>query len=257
MTLQYFTNLIESYHLGFGNFFLAFLAAFLLGMGKAGFKGLGVLIVLLMALVFGGKTSTGVLIPLMILADVFAVIHYNRHTQWVYLKKLLPTMGVGVLIGVWIGNDISELLFKQIMAVFILVTVAIMIFMEKKKANDIPSHWAFSSGTGLLAGITSMIGNLAGSFADIYFLAMRLPKNEFIGTAAWLFFIINVFKLPFHIFVWKTVTVESLSLNLLFIPAIVLGFYVGVFIVNKINNAAYRKFIFAATAIGALLILLK
>ena len=66
---------------------------------------------------------------------------------------------------------------------------------------------------GLLSGFTSMIGNLAGSFADIYFLAMRLPKNEFIGTAAWLFFIINVFKLPFHIFIWKIVTFETLCLN--------------------------------------------
>ena len=81
------------------------------------------------------------------------------------------------------------------MAIFILVTASIMIWTENKKQKDIPNHWAFSSGMGLLSGITSMIGNLAGSFADIYFLAMRLPKNEFIGTAAWLFFIINVFKL--------------------------------------------------------------
>lgn len=255
--MDYILGLMDAYNLGVGNFILAFLAAVLLGMGKAGFKGLGVLIVLLMALVFGGKTSTGILITMMVLADIFAVIHYNRHTQWIYLKKLLPTMFLGVIIGVWIGKDISEIMFKQIMAVFILITVAIMIYMEKKKSDDIPSHWAFASGTGLLAGITSMIGNLAGSFADIYFLAMRLPKNEFIGTAAWLFFIINVFKLPFHIFIWKTVTVETLSLNLIFIPGIVAGFYVGVFVVNKIKNAAYRKFIFVATIIGALLILMK
>ena len=255
--LDYFSSLMDSYNLGITHFLLAFLGALLLGMGKAGFKGLGVLIVLLMALVFGGKSSTGVLITMMVFADILAVIHNNRHTQWSYLKKLLPTMFLGVLIGVWIGKDISEVLFKQIMAAFILITVAIMVYMEKKKSEDIPTHWAFSSGTGLLAGITSMIGNLAGSFADIYFLAMRLPKNEFIGTAAWLFFIINVFKLPFHIFIWKTVTVETLSLNIIFVPGIVIGFYVGVFIVNKIKNAVYRKFIFAATIIGAILILIK
>ncbi len=236
---------------------MAFLAAILLGVGKAGVKGLGVLIVLLMAFVFGGKASTGVLIPLMVLADLFAVIYYHRDTQWHYLKKLLPTMFLGVLIGVWVGNDISEELFKQVMAVFILIAVAVMIYMEKKKANDIPSHWAFSSGTGLLSGISSMIGNLAGSFSDIYFLAMRLPKNEFIGTAAWLFFIINVFKLPFHIFVWKTVTWSTLSLNLLMIPGIVIGFYAGVSVLKRINNQLYRKLIFVATAVGALLILIN
>ena len=210
-----------------------------------------------MAFVFGGKPSTGVLIPLMVVADIFAVIYYHRHTQWHFLKKLLPTMFIGVLIGVWIGNDISEILFKQVMAIFILVTASIMIWTENKKQKDIPNHWAFSSGMGLLSGITSMIGNLAGSFADIYFLAMRLPKNEFIGTAAWLFFIINVFKLPFHIFIWKTLTFETLGLNLLMLPGIIVGFYVGVSVLKKINNQLYRKLIFVATAIGALLILLK
>lgn len=255
--MNYFLNLIEPYHLTLFSFAIAFLAAFLLGIGKAGVKGLGVLIVLLMAFVFGGKPSTGVLIPLMVVADIFAVIYYHRHTQWHFLKKLLPTMFIGVLIGVWIGNDISEVLFKQVMAIFILVTVSIMIWTENKKQKDIPNHWAFSSGMGLLSGITSMIGNLAGSFADIYFLAMRLPKNEFIGTAAWLFFIINVFKLPFHIFIWKTVTFETLGLNLLMLPGIIVGFYVGVSVLKKINNQLYRKLIFVATAIGALLILLK
>ncbi|SFS33924.1 sulfite exporter TauE/SafE family protein [Lutibacter maritimus] len=255
--MQYFTEILAPYHLSVLSFIVAFLAAILLGIGKAGVKGLGVLIVLLMAFVFGGKSSTGVLIPLMVIADIFAVIYYHRHTQWHYLKKLLPTMFLGVLIGVWVGNDISEVLFKQIMAVFILITVAIMIWMEKKKVTDIPKHWTFASGMGLLSGITSMIGNLAGSFADIYFLAMRLPKNEFIGTAAWLFFIINVFKLPFHIFVWKTLNLETFNLNLLMIPGIIAGFYIGVTVLKKINNQLYRKLIFIATVIGALLILIK
>lgn len=251
-------RLISSYELSNLDTFLAFLAAIILGLGKAGIKGLGVVIVTLMAIVFGGKASTGVLIPLMVVADIFAVIYYHQHTQWKYLGKLLPMMAVGVLLGVWGANDISEELFKQIMAVFILVTVVIMFWMDQRKAViGIPRHWAFSSGMGLLSGITSMIGNLAGSFANIYFLAMRLPKNEFIGTAAWLFFIINVFKLPFHIFVWKTVTKESLLLNLFLIPGIVIGFFIGIIIVKVINNELYRKFILIVTAIGALLILFR
>ena len=255
--MSYFLNLLEPYHLTLFSFLIAFLAALLLGMGKAGIKGLGVVIVLIMAIVFGGKPSTGVLIPLMIIADVFAVFYYHRHTQWQYLIKLLPTMFLGVLIGVWIGNDISEVLFKQIMAVLILITLAVMVIMEKKKSNDIPSHWTFSSGMGLLSGITSMIGNLAGSFADIYFLAMRLPKNEFIGTAAWLFFIINVFKLPFHIFIWKTVTTETLVLNSVLIPAVIIGFFLGAYIVKLISNVNYRRFILIVTAIGGVIMLIK
>lgn len=236
---------------------LSLLATFLLGMGKSGLKGLGAVIVTLMAIVFGGKASTGVLIPMMILADVFAVIYYHRHTQWFFLKKLLPMMIVGVLVGVWLGNFISEVLFKRIMAVFILLSVLVMIWMDRTKTFKVPKHWAFSSFMGLLSGVTSMIGNLAGAFTSVYLLAIRLPKNEFIGTAAWLFFIINVFKLPFHIFSWETVTASTLQTNLLLSPAIALGFVTGVKVVKRINNYWYRKFILIVTGGGALFILLN
>ena len=251
------TELFNFFELSTYDLILAFIAIFLLGVGKSGIKGLGVVIVTLMALVFGGKASTGILMPMMITADIFAVIYYHRHTQWYFLKKLLPMMVVGVLIGVWLGNDISEVVFKQVMAVFILITVLMMIWMDRTKTFDIPKHWAFASSMGLLSGITSMIGNLAGSFASIYFLAMRLPKNEFIGTAAWLFFIINVFKLPFHLFVWKTINKDTLQLNLILFPAIILGFFIGIKLVKTINNDLYRKLVLIVTAVGAIIILFK
>lgn len=250
-------TILENFNISSLDLGLALTATLLLGMGKSGIKGLGVIIVTLMALVFGSKASTGILMPMMITADIFAVIYYHRHTQWYFLKKLLPMMAVGVLLGVWWGNDISEEIFKQVMAVFILLTVVIMIWMDRTKTFGIPKHWAFASSMGLLSGITSMIGNLAGSFASIYFLAMRLPKNEFIGTAAWLFFIINVFKLPFHILVWKTVNTETLTLNLILSPALLIGFFLGIRLVKLINNDLYRKLVLIVTAAGALIILLK
>jgi hypothetical protein len=115
----------------------------------------------------------------------------------------------------------------------------------------------FSNSAGFLAGFSTMIGNLAGPISNIYFLAMRLPKNEFIGTAAWLFFIINVFKLPFHFFVWKTVTKESLALNLILVPAVVIGFFLGARLVKLISNVNYRRFIIIVTALGGIIMLLR
>ena len=236
---------------------LALLGTFLLGMGKSGLKGLGAVIVTLMAIVFGGKESTGILIPMMIAADVFAVIYYHRHTQWYFLKKLLPMMILGVLIGVWWGGSISEILFKRIMAIIILLSVLAMIWMDRTRNIKVPRNIWFSSSMGLLSGITSMVGNLAGAFTSVYLLAMRLAKNEFIGTAAWLFFIINVFKLPFHVFSWETVTLSTLKINLLLSPAIALGFFSGVRVVKWINNDLYRKFILVVTGLGALFILVN
>jgi hypothetical protein len=86
---------------------------------------------------------------------------------------------------------------------------------------------------------------------------MRFPKNEFIGTAAWLFFIINLFKLPFHILVWNTVTLESLVLNSVLVPVVVLGFFVGVSIVKLISNVNYRRFILLVTAIGGIILFFR
>jgi uncharacterized membrane protein YfcA len=86
---------------------------------------------------------------------------------------------------------------------------------------------------------------------------MRLPKDQFIGTAAWLFFIINLFKIPFHVFVWETITIETLYFNLQLMPAIILGFLIGVKLVSYFEDQQYRKFILLMTAVGALLIFFR
>lgn len=254
--MNYF-EILESFHLSIWQWVAIGLAVFLLGMAKSGIKGIGIIIVVILAFVFGEKASTGVLLPMLICADIFAVIYYNRHAQWKYIKILLPWMIIGVLVGVWIGNDISETLFKRLMAIIIIISVLIMFYTENRKSNKLPTHVLFSSGTGFLAGFTTMIGNLAGPISNIYFLAMRFPKNEFIGTAAWLFFIINVFKLPFHILVWKTVTVESLVLNSVLIPAVIIGFFLGAYLVKFISNVNYRRFILIVTALGGVVMLFR
>ena len=235
---------------------LASCAAFVIGMSKAGIKGIAVINVTFMALAFGAKESTGMVVPLLILADIFAVIYYNRHTQWKYVFKVLPWMVFGVLVGVLIGKDLPERLFRIGMAIIIIITVFMMYWWDRKKEKTVPTHWTFSSSIGTLAGITTMVGNLAGAFSNIYFLAMRLPKNHFIGTAAWLFLIVNVFKLPFHIFVWHTISAETLFLNLKLLPGIFLGFFVGVRIIKLINEVFFRKMILVLTALGAILIMI-
>lgn len=236
---------------------LASAAAFVIGMSKAGIKGIAVINVTFMALAFGAKESTGLVVPLLVLADIFAVIYYNRHTQWNYVFKVLPWMVLGVLVGVYVGKDLPESLFKTGMVTIILITVFMMYWWDRKKIKTVPKHWAFSSSIGLIAGITTMVGNLAGAFSNIYFLAMRLPKNHFIGTAAWLFLIVNIIKLPFHFFVWETISKESLVLNLKLLPGILIGFVVGINVIKLIKEAFFRKMILVLTALGAILIMFQ
>ena len=233
---------------------IAFSAALLLGIAKSGIKGLAILIVTGLALVYGAKESTGILMPLLICGDILAVIYYKRHVKWVYLIKLLPWMVAGVLIGVVFGKDLPEDLFKSGMAVIILISVAMMYYWERKKDRKVPNHLSFAALMGMMAGFTTMVGNLAGAFSNIYFLAIKLPKNEFIGSAAWLFFIINLFKVPFHIWSWGTINLASFQISLSLIPAVILGFVFGVSIVKKIKNDRYRQLILLLTGLGGLTI---
>ena len=210
-----------------------------------------------MALAFGAKESTGLVVPLLIAADIFAVIYYNRHARWYYIIRFLPWILAGIIIGVLIGNDLDESTFKIGMAIIIVVSVLMMYWWDRRKSKSVPTHWAFAGTVGIIAGITTMIGNLAGAFSNIYFLAMRVPKNEFIGTAAWLFLIINVFKLPFHVWVWKTITPETLLIDLKLLPGILIGVFLGVRLVKIIKEDFYRKMILVLTAVGAVLILFR
>ena len=85
----------------------------------------------------------------------------------------------------------------------------------------------------------------------VYLLSMRLPKNEFIGTAAWFFLVINLFKVPFHVFVWETISWQSVKLNLIALPVIIAGVYLGIWLVKRINEKYYRWLVIGMTLLAA------
>lgn len=236
---------------------LIFLAAFIIGLAKAGLKGIDMMNVTLMAIVFGGKASTGFVLLLLCTADILAVAWYNRHAQWKHFWKLIPWMILGILVGVLAGKDLNESLFRKIMAIIILLTILILLAMELRKNLIVPHSPLFVAGTGLAAGFATMMGNLAGAFANLYFLAMRMPKNDFIGTAAWVFLVINLFKLPFQIFYWKNIDAQVIRVDLVLLPALVAGFWTGIWLVARIRDQSYRRVVLVLTFIGALFIFFR
>ena len=239
------------------NWFLVLLSAFIIGLAKAGIKGIDMMNVTLMAIVFGGKASTGIVLPLLCAADIMAVWYYHRHAQWNHFWKLIPWMAAGILIGVFVGKDLDEIIFRRVMACIIIITVLIMLFLELKKTFPVPRNRAFAATMGLTSGFATMLGNLAGAFSNLYFLAMRMSKNDFIGTAAWLFLVINLFKLPFQVFYWKNITAQTLWIDLLLVPALMLGFFAGIWIVGKIRDESYRRVVIALTLVGAIFIFFR
>ena len=231
--------------------------SFLLGVAKGGVKGFGTIITTMFALVFGSKVSTGIVMPLLIVGDIFAVVYYHRHAQWAHLWKLMPWMVFGVLIGVWYGRDLPEDEFKRGMALLILISVVLMWLLERVKSYQVPDNRFFAAIMGSTSGFATMVGNLAGPFSELYFLAIRMPKEMFIGTAAWLFFITNLIKLPFHIWTWGTVNLYSARVDLLLLPPLLLGLWAGIALVKVLRQQHFRHLIMILTALGAIFIFFR
>ena len=253
--MSFLDSLLPGYSITPLQWVLVFLAAAIIGMSKAGIGSISIITVSILAWIFGSRASTGMVLPMLIFADILAVKHYKRHALWEHLVKLLPWIAVGVVLAAVFGHLINDRLFKQLMAAIILISLFALIYFEKKPMASVPDHWLFSGSMGLLTGFTSMIGNLAGGFSNVYFISMRVLKNNFIGTAAWMFFLLNLFKLPFHIWIWKTVTPATFKLNLVMIPVITGGFYLGAFLVRKLNEKGFREVILWLTIVSSLLVL--
>lgn len=238
---------------------LAFVSAGCIGFSKSGVSGAGILAIPLMAYIFLPKQSTGILLPLLIVGDIIAVLIYRKHAQWKYILRALPWAFAGIAIG-WIFmkySGISQGLFKIFIGIVVITMLAIGEWFQRtnnQKALSIPHTWWFAALIGVTGGITTMTANAAGPVWAIYLLSIGLPKNNFIGTTAWIFLILNSSKVPFS---WDLgfITKDTLIFNAEMIPAVIIGSFVGVKTVKYINNKTFSLFvkIFAGIAAGYLI----
>jgi len=222
------------------------IGSFIMGMSKGGIPGAGNLTVAIYALVLedalgpvGVPLSVGLLLPVLISADSTATIVYRRHADWGYIFRLLPFFLVGTLIGWRVfdyfqGGDERVALLKTLIGA-ILLGMTILHFglkirgMKKAKVDStINSQDQKPKGStilgilfGSLGGVATMLANAAGPIAQLYLLVMGLPKYSFIGTSAWLFLIVNIFKVPLMIDL-GIISFQSMSVSIwMFIPAMI------------------------------------
>lgn len=249
------TTFFQSYELNTLQWVLLALSGLLIGMAKTGLSGFGMMVVPILANAFGGRPSVGLLLPILIFADVFAVSWYNRHADWKHVLRLLPWALAGILVGTLVGKSISDQSFNRLLAALVIGGIGILIWRDLRSDKlRIPRSRWFAAGLGLLGGFSTMIGNAAGPVMALYLLSMRLPKNVFIGTGAWFFFIVNLSKVPLHVWSWKTITLESFLLDVLLIPAIAAGAFLGIWLVRLLPEKIYRIIVIATTLLSALLL---
>jgi len=228
-------------------------AAFAVGAAKGGMPALGPIPAAIFASVLPAKASTGAVLGLLLVGDLIAVRMYHAHADWAILRRLLPSVLVGILAGVvvlWAAND--EVVRRIIGATLLaLVGLSVVLMFRRRAAAAAgtepgPLPRGLSLVFGPLGGFTTMIANAAGPVMSLYFVASRLPVPAVLGTAAWFFLIVNTMKLPFSIGL-GLITPQSLLLNLLLVPALVLGALGGRMAAKRVSQAWFERVVLALT----------
>ena len=240
------------YALSVGHWVLAYVTSVMVGISKTGLPALGILLAPLFAEVMPARASTGALLPLLIVADAFAVIFWRRHGSWKHLVRLLPWAVAGIVAGYFAMGRINDLQMRYVMGAIVIIMLAVNVYREYVMGKDapIPTSWWFAAIAGFLAGATTMVANAAGPVTMIYLLSMRLPKKEFIGTAAWYFFILNWLKVPFSISL-GLITAPSIGFDAVLVPAVVAGAIGGLFLAKVIPEKAFMIAVQALTFVSA------
>lgn len=225
-----------------------------IGISKTGLQGLATLAVPIMAMAFGAKPSTGVILPMLCIADLFGVIYYRRSVEWRYILRLLPASIAGLFLALLVDKSVLPNNFNLLMAGCVGVGLFALLMSDKTK-EQICNKWWFAPIFGLLGGFTTMIGNAAGPVMMIYLLSMRLSKMSFVGTSAIFFLIINYIKIPIQIYAWDNIDSSTLALGLVSLPFIALGAYIGVYTTKRLSESRFRTIIITLTIVSVIMIL--
>jgi uncharacterized protein len=249
------------FDIGAGRFALAAIAAVLVGVAKTGVPGFGILAVPLMVLAVGdARQAAGWLLPLLCVADVFAIAIYRRHAQARRLVGLLPWVLAGMAAGA-IALAAPERVLRRGVAAIVFVMIALRLWRDRSK-TDTPAtakttndRWWQAAGYGTAAGFATTVANAAGPVMNLYLLARRLPKQEFVATGAWFFFAVNLMKLPVYAG-HGLIGARSLRYDALWIPAVVAGAWLGRTLLHRLAQRGFEALVMLLTVASAALLLL-
>ena len=249
----------ETLNIGPLQWAVAALGALMVGVSKTGITGLSALFVALFAAVFPStKQSTVIVLPLLIFGDFVAVYWYRRHMQWHHLWKLFPWTAAGVVAGYFAMRVISDHTARTLIGAIIVGMAALSYWLRWRKSgpgeNPALMHWGIAAFIGVMAGFTTLVANAGGPLMAIYLVAMRLPKMEYVGTAAVFFCLLNLFKVPFMVGL-GLITTTSFAFNLMLAPLVFLGALAGRWLLPRINQRVFEEIVLALSAAAGILLL--
>lgn len=226
--------------------------AFAIGVAKTGVPGAGTFVAPAMILMVGdARQAAGWLLPVLCLADGFAVFYWRRHADLRQLLRLAPWVLIGMAGGA-AALTFNESVLRKIVAGIIFAMLAV--YLRGRLRPETAVALPHASPYGIAAGFSTTVANAAGAVMNLYLLSMRLPKHEFIATAAWFFFVINLAKIPIYQFHGLFSRV-SLLFDTAMIPATIAGALTGRWIFAHIPQRAFEIVVLSLTLAATLALL--
>ena len=234
----------------------ALIAALCIGLSKAGFSGISLVSVVLLAEVYGARASVGLALPLLIVADLMAYPAFLKYGSWKPVWKLLPATLLGLFIGWWLLGRIDDTAARHIIGGSVLFMVLVQAFRKwKPEAFEmLAESRGFGNAAGVLGGFSTMLANAAGPVIQLYLLARRLPKMELIGIGARFFLLVNLIKVPLNAQL-SLITHETLWENAKLVPAVFVGIFVGRWLISRVPQRVFEWMIVGFSAVAAVRLL--
>jgi uncharacterized membrane protein YfcA len=239
-------------------FGMAALVALLIGFSKGGLGGtLGALATPLMALVMPANEVIGLLLPILIIADMFAVASHWKRWDWRLIILMLPGAVAGVTIGTFFITNAPTGALKLALGIIVLL-FALYKILEVRLFNTLTYNAKDWHGVfvGTVAGFSSALAHTGGPPVSIYLLMRRVPTSAFNATSALFFAIINLVKVPYYMYaglfdfqqMWKLIWL---------LPLLPLGVWGGKWLADKISREVFERVIVVLLVVTALLLIFE
>lgn len=218
-------------------------AVLLLGISKSGFgAGFGSLAVPLMALAVTVPQAAAILMPVLLLIDLFGITALRKDFDKTLLKFMLPFGLLGTLIGALLFKLLAASVVAGVVGVLTLLFLAQRLLFPPHADSVPPPRWL--GGVLVTAGgFTSFVAHAGGPPITAYVLPLKLSPLVFAATMSWFFFFINLAKWAPYAWLglldWR-----NLATSIMLLPLAPVGVWIGVRLARRIDPKLFYQLIY-------------
>jgi uncharacterized membrane protein YfcA len=204
----------------------------------------------LMILAVGdARHAAGWLLPVLCIADVFAIVYWRRHAAARALFSLAPWVLAGIVAGA-AALSLHESTLRTVVGMIVVAMLGVYLLARwrpKAFSDRYPAPY------GVTAGFATTVANAAGPVMNLYLLSKRLPKEEFLATGAWFFFVINLSKVP--VYVWHgLISARSLAFAAAVSPVVLIGAAAGKWMAGRMSHTVFEWLVVVLTVVSTVLL---